>query len=430
MDLEDYGKKNGVRFFLISYSDLNGVNRSKLVPHSAIAGMQENGAGFAGFASYLDLTPADPDLFAIPDSSSVIQLPWNKEVAWVAADLHMNGKPLAQAPRNVLKRVRERSDQKGVACKTGVECEFMLLDPETLEVADHSDTLGKPCYDQEALMRRYDLISRICTYMEELGWGPYQNDHEDGNGQFEMNWEFTECLQTADRHAFFKFMVRSLTEEAGLKATFMPKPKSTLTGNGSHVHVSLWNDKGANLFEDPAGELGLSETAYHFLGGILNHASALSAITNPTVNSYRRLHGATTRSGATWAPNTISYSGNNRTHMIRIPDTDRIELRSPDGSVNPYLLPAAIMAVGLDGIESNLDAGERKETNSYTEKDQSLQKLPATLHESLMNLRDSAVLRDYLGDSLVDSFCSIKMLEWDEYVASVSPWETERYFGI
>ncbi len=185
-------------------------------------------------------------------------------------------------------------------------------------------------------MRRYDVIAEICDCMIALGWQPYQNDHEDANGQFEMNWEYDSVLKTADRHAFFKYMVKSIAEKHGLRATFMPKPFSHLTGNGCHAHLSLWSSKtGKNLFEDTNGELGLSALAYNFLGGLMHAAEGLAAITNPTVNSYKRLNAPATLSGATWSPNTVSYAGNNRTHMIRIPDSGRFELRLADGADEP-----------------------------------------------------------------------------------------------
>ena len=330
-------KERGIRYFLISYTDLFGVQRAKLVPAAAIDAMCEDGAGFAGFATWLDMTPADPDLFAKPDPSSLIQLPWKPEVGWLAADLFMNGAPVEQAPRVLLKRLIADAAKDGLAMKTGVECEFFLIAPDGSAPADLADRQMKPCYDQSALMRRYDIIAEICDAMLALGWQPYQNDHEDANGQFEMNWAYDDALVTADRHAFFKYMARSIAEKHGMRATFMPKPFADLTGSGCHAHVSLWRD-GRNVFADEAGELGISTEGYHFIGGLIHSAEALAALTNPTVNSYKRINAPRTTSGATWAPNTISYTGNNRTHMIRIPDAGRFELRLADGAANPYLL--------------------------------------------------------------------------------------------
>jgi len=288
LDLAAFAKDKGIKYFMISYTDLFSGQRAKLVPAQAIAGMQEDGAGFAGFATWLDMTPAHPDLFAVPDASSVIQLPWKKDVAWVAADCMMEGELVAQAPRNVLKKLVKQAEAEGKRVKTGVEAEFFLITADGSKISDEYDTAEKPCYDQQAVMRRYDVIAEICDYMLELGWGAYQNDHEDANGQFEMNWEFDDALKTADKHSFFKFMVKSVAEKHGLRATFMPKPFKGLTGNGCHCHISVWsNDGRTNVFADREAEFGLSAEGRHFLGGIMKHASSLAAITNPTVNSHQ-----------------------------------------------------------------------------------------------------------------------------------------------
>ena len=353
IDLAKEAKERGIEYFLISFTDLFGVMRAKLVPASAIGDMAKEGAGFAGFATWLDMSPADSDMFAVPDPESLIQLPWKPEVGWLAADLWMDGQEVAQAPRNTLRRLLAEAEGKGWHMKTGVECEYHIINPDGTAIADERDTQSKPCYDVSALMRRYDVITEICDCMQQLGWGPYQNDHEDSNGQFEMNWEYDDALKTADRHAFFKYMVKTIAEKHGLRATFMPKPFAHLTGNGCHFHVSVWDQGGrANLFHDDEGELGISKLGYNFLGGIMHHALALCAITNPTVNSYKRINAPRTASGATWSPNTVSYGGNNRTHMVRIPDSGRFELRLADGAANPYLYPAAVLAAGMDGIEN------------------------------------------------------------------------------
>src|SRR4051812_24759920 len=314
--LSKLAAEKGIRYFLVSFSDLRGVQRAKLVPAAAIDRIAAEGAGFAGFAAWLDMTPADPDVLAMADPRTVIQLPWKPEVAWVAGDLVMNGKPVEQSPRRVLARQIQSAAELGYVVRTGVECEFFVLSRDGNAIGDVADQQAKPCYDQQSLMRRYELIAKICDCMLSLGWEPYQNDHEDANGQFEMNWSYADALVTADRHAFFKYMVKTLAEAEGLRATFMPKPFPNLSGNGCHVHVSLWDIvKNENLFRDRNGELGLSRAAYQFLAGVLHHAEALCAITNPTVNSFKRINGAPTLSGSTWSPNTISYSGNNRTHM-------------------------------------------------------------------------------------------------------------------
>ena len=425
IDLAAVAKKQGIKYFLISYTDLFGNQRAKLAPASAIAGMQKSGAGFAGFATWLDMTPADPDLFAKPDPESLIQLPWKPEVGWLAADLWMNGEPVAASPRNALKRQIALAAEQGLQMKTGVECEYFLISPDGAGIADAADTQAKPCYDQQALMRRYDVITEICDAMLTLGWKPYQNDHEDANGQFEMNWEYDDALVTADRHAFFKYMVKSIAEKHGLRATFMPKPFVHLTGNGCHMHVSLW--KGAvNAFEEPGAASGLSATALHFIGGIIQSADALAAFLNPTVNSYKRINAPRTLSGATWAPNSVTWTGNNRTHMIRVPDGDRFELRLADGAVNPYLMPAAVLAAGLHGIAHAADPGPRLDINMYTEghKVADAKKLPLNLLDALRALEGSTTLQGALG-ALVPAYVKLKTAEWNDFARHLTQWERD-----
>jgi len=427
-NLARVAKDKGIKYFLISFVDLFGVLRSKLVPARAIGDMQKGGAGFAGFAAWLDMTPAHPDMFSIPDPTSLIQLPWKPEVAWLAGDLWMDGKEVEASPRVALKRQMARAEKKGYYMKTGVECEYFLITPDGLAISDANDTQEKPCYDQSALMRRYDVISEICDAMIELGWNPYQNDHEDANGQFEMNWEFDDALVTADRHVFFKYMVKAIAEKHGLRATFMPKPFANLTGNGCHAHVSVWDKTGKkNLFHSARDSLGLSKLAYHFLGGILHNADALAAVFNPTVNSYKRIDAQVTLSGATWSPNAITYGGNNRTHMVRIPDKGRFELRLMDGAANPYLLQAGVLAAGLDGVGSQRDPGKPLDVNMYTEghKLRSVRRLPSNLLDAIRTFEKSKVLRAGLGEELVSSYAKLKHLEWRSYAAAISPWERD-----
>jgi len=431
-NLAQIAKTKKIKYFLISFVDLFGVLRSKLVPARAIAEMQESGAGFAGFATWLDMTPADTDMFAIPDPDSLIQLPWNKEVGWLASDLWMGDKPVNASPRIMLKNQIKNLSRKYLKMKSGVECEYFLILPDGSGIADARDTQSKPCYDQSALMRRYDLIKEICDSMIELGWGPYQNDHEDANGQFEMNWDYSDSLVTADRHVFFKFMVKTLAEKHGLRATFMPKPFENLTGNGCHAHISLWSAK-TNKFLDTGNRYGLSKLAYNFLGGIMQNAESLSAFFNPTINSYRRINAPPTKSGSSWSPSSISYSGNNRTHMIRIPDPGRFELRLMDGSVNPYMLQAGIIAAGLYGLNMKIDPGEPLSCNMYTDYKNypDLAKLPDDLEESLEKLNANKILRESFGDEVINSYIKLKKeeiknffrLETFDKKSSVTQWE-------
>lgn len=417
-------KAKNIRYFLISFVDLFGTMRAKIVPASAIDEVAEAGAGFAGFATWFDITPADPDVLVVPEIDTIIQLPWKPEVAWVTGDLSMGGKPLEQNPRQILKRVLAAAEHLDL--KTGVECEYFLIAPDGADISDTADRQSKPCYDQQALMRRYDVVAEICDAMVALGWKPYQNDHEDANGQFEMNWQYDSALRTADKHAFFKYMVKSIAEKHGLRATFMPKPFASLTGNGCHMHVSLWK-AGKNIFADPKGELGCSSVAYHFIGGLMHSADALCAITNPTVNSYKRINAPPTLSGATWSPNTVTFAGNNRTHMIRIPDAGRFELRLPDGAANPYLLPAAVLAAGFDGVKTKRHPGERLDINMYTEghKAKRAKKLPLNLLDAIRALEQSSLFKQAFGQAPLASYVKLRTADWNAYASHLTEWERQ-----
>ena len=441
-DLAKFAEQNNIKYFMISFTDLFGGQRAKLVPARAIADMQEDGAGFAGFATWLDLTPAHPDMLAVPDPEAVIILPWNKEIAWVPGNCVMEGEDVAQAPRNVLRRLIAEAAEEGMHVKTGIEAEFFLLTPAGDQISDEYDTAAKPCYDQQAFMRRLDVIREISDHMLELGWNPYQNDHEDANGQWEMNWDFDDALTTADKHSFFKFMTKCVAEKHGYRATFMPKPVEGLTGNGCHAHISVWDAPGkaskTNVFAMEANdssqtaELGLSEKGRHFLGGIMKHASALAAITNPTVNSYKRINAPRTMSGATWAPNTVTWTGNNRTHMVRVPGPGRVELRLPDGAVNPYLLQAVIIAAGLSGVRSQADPGKRYDIDMYAEghKVRGAPKLPLNMLDAMRAYNRDKELKAAMGEEFSNAYLKMKQQEWDDFTSYFSQWEKDNTLDI
>lgn len=415
--LSDYGRDNDVRYYQFSFVDLFGTQRSKLVPAMRADEMAEGGAGFAGFATHLKQFPEDGDLLAKPDLQSLRVLPWNPEVGWLSCDLYFRDDELSHGPRNVLRRsLRALRDEFGFVLKTGVECEFFLLDAKKRELADFHDTQAKPCYDAHALMRQYDLITSIADAMD----GTYQCDHEDANGQFEINWDFADALTTADRVVFFKYLTRSIAEGHGLRASFMPKPFANLTGNGCHMHISLHdaNDDNEKNVMSGTGVHGLSDVALRFLSGILREAPALAAIANPTINSYKRLHASTTTSGATWSPDTVTFGGNDRTVMCRIPDSRRIELRIADMAANPYLFPAAVAAAGLAGLRQDPDLT------------QTGHKLPRSLRDALDRLDASSVLRSGLGDDIVDAYIYLKRRHCDDFDAHLSQWELDNYLDV
>ncbi len=423
----------GIKFFLVSYTDLLGGTRAKLVPASKIAAVEQEGAFFCSFASNLGLGPDAPEIAAIPDPQSLIQLPWEPTVGWVASDVYFGGKPFSAAPRMILNRTLAQCTALGYTYKAGVEAEFFLLEKTErgFRVADARDTAARPCYDQLNLMRQFDLISTLVDYMEQLGWEPYQCDHEDANGQFELNWTFSDARTTGDRHVFFKYMVKTLAEQRGLTATFMPKPFSQITGNGGHVHNSLWQGD-INCFAQGADAGGLSPLGYRFLGGILAHARGLAALLAPTVNSYRRIGASSTASGSTWSPRYVSYGGNNRTHMLRIPDTGRVECRLVDGSATLYLALAGLLAAGLDGIERQLSPGDRIDENLFTRAAEypNLQTLPASLAEALGSLQQDELLLATLSDLGAKTFLEMKYGEWDSFCAQVTDWELDQYMDV
>jgi glutamine synthetase len=436
--------KRGIEFVFAQFVDMYARPSAKLVPirsRDDFDGLLTDGAGFAGFAAgEIGQFPSDPDIAAIPDLSSYTPVPWQENLARFACDVTVEGEEWPYDPRTILRRMLAKAQTKGFDFRMGMELEYFLVEQQedgSIRIADAYDTLEKPCYDMLGLTRRYDFLTTVSRYCNELEWGNYANDHEDANGQFEQNFTFTNALASCDRAIFFRYMVHALAEKHGMIATFMPKPFSHLTGNGCHFHMSLWDGE-TNLFldeADPRG-LGLSETAYHFIGGLKKHARATSALTAPTVNSYKRLKVGTTTSGATWSPVWISYGYNNRTQMLRIPGPGRIEDRTIDGSCNPYLAATAVLAAGLDGIEHGLDAGEPNSGNLYSFpydelKSRGLETLPTNLLEATQELERDDVLREALGrardEDYVDYFIGVKRDEWSRYHEQVTPWEVREY---
>lgn len=447
VDLSIIARERGIEFFLVAFVDLKGALRSKMVPATAIAQVQKAGAGFAPFAAWFDYGPDAPDLIVIPEPSSLFQVPFQPELAIVFGDCFIGGEPVAQAPRQILKAQIKKATDKGYVFKTGVEPEFFLLSNagEDLAVSDPKDTGTKPCYDAQALMRRYAFLKDVSNTLNANNFGVYQADHEDANGQFEINWNYQDCQTTADQHVFFKWAVKTLAEMHGFRATFMPRPFANLAGNGCHVHCSLWSGT-KNLFQIPADAKPIEEGAislsngemsnemHYFLGGIIAKAASLCAITNPTVNSYKRLNGATTTSGATWSPNRISWSGNNRTHMVRVPDSDRFEFRLADGAVNPYLLQAAVLAAGLWGIDSKADPSKcyfKPTVNMYEIPDgdvrlKEVAGLPLNLLDALRAFEADGVAMGLLNPEFARAFLKLKRAEWTDHQRFLTKFELEQ----
>lgn len=410
--------EQGIRFYLVAFTDLDGVLRAKLVPASAIGDVEESGAGFAGFAARFDLTPADADIIARPDPSSMFRLPWKPDVAWVPADLYMNDAPFEQSPRHVLKCLIQKAADRGFEMRTGVEPEFFLIQTQGLNVMDGADRQPKPCYDQMTIMRNYDVVRTICDASEQLGWEPYQCDHEDANGQYELNWKYASALVTADRHTFFKFMVRSIAEQHGMRATFMPKPFERLTGSGCHAHVSFWRGE-RNLFLENGARYGVSDLCHGYVDALLNLTPESAAITNPSVNSYKRLNARETASGATWSPTELNWGGNDRTQMVRVPAPGRIEYRLGDGSANPYLLQAALLIGQLE----NSGRTDAPASNGGTPHAPPRRPLARNLLDAVRAFERSDIMRSHFGAAFVEAYVKLRYQEWERFHASLSEWE-------
>jgi glutamine synthetase len=439
--------KDGIEFFFAQFVDMHAKPSAKLVPMSNWEGLIGEGAGFAGFAAGpIGQSPASPDMMAIPDMRSYTPVPFKPGLARFACDITVEGQEWPYCPRTILRHQLARAKELGYSFKVGMELEFFLLREKAdggIELADHLDNLDQPCYDMKGLTRQYEFLSTLSTYVNQLGWGSYANDHEDANGQFESNFEFADALETADRAIFFRYMVHAMAQERGLLATFMPKPFGHLTGNGGHFHMSLWDEAGErDLFEDDSDKsgLGLSPLGHHFIGGLKKHAKAYIAITAPTVNSYKRLTttAGTPTSGATWSPIFITHGRNNRTQMLRVPG-GHVEDRTVDGSCNPYLAMTAVLAAGLDGIETQADPGQVNEENLYTLSptelaSRGIELLPANLLEATHHLKHSQVMRKAFGNTgsedYTDYYITTKHEEWAAYHEQVTPWEINRYLTL
>jgi glutamine synthetase len=446
-DVRRIVRERKIEFLFAQYVDMHGKPSAKLVPAHHLDDLLSEGAGFAGFAAGdIGQGPHDPDMVAMPDPTTLTILPWRPNVGRFACNVTVEGEEWPYCPRTILRRALARAAEQGYGeLKIGAELEYFLVrrtDGGGIAVADELDTLDLPCYDMRALTRNFDFVSEVSKAVTAMGWDNYATDHEDANGQFEQNFQYTDALTTCDRAVFFRYMVESLAQQRGLIATFMPKPFAHLTGNGAHFHISLWKD-GENLFEreaaqDPRG-LGLSELAYNFIGGLKANAKAYIAVTAPTVNSYKRLVVGAPTSGATWAPAYISYGYNNRTQMLRVPAPGRIEDRTVDGSCNPYLAATAMLAAGLDGVRRELDPGDPNSANLYTldpadREAQGIELLPGNLLDATRELERNDVLREALGQArgrdYVDYFVEVKRREWQAAHEQITKWELDRYLQL
>ena len=426
-----------IEYVLAQFVDIHGSAKAKAVPIDHLDMVLGDGAGFAGFALWgFGMGPHGPDYMAVGELGTLKALPWMPGYARIVCNGTVKGSPWPYCSRVVLKRQLDKLAAQGMTLYTGIEPEFMLLTRDAngkLKPFDDTDTLDKPCYDYKGLSRASGFLGEVTSALRSAGVDVYQIDHEDANGQFEVNYTYADAMTSADNFVLVKMAVSEVARKHGMIGTFMPKPFSNRTGSGAHFHISMGSAASKNLFhdaKDPQG-LQLSEMAYFFLGGILKHARALSAICAPTVNSYKRLVVGRALSGATWAPAYIAYGDNNRTGCVRIPG-GRLEMRLPDAGCNPYLVTAAIIAAGMDGVAKRIHPGKPNNTNLYEAspaqlKQLGIEVLPQNLLEAVTALEQDEVVQDGLGAELAAEFISLKKMEWVEYSRHVSDWETSRY---
>ena len=435
-DATSYLDAQGVKYVLAQFVDIHGTAKAKAVPVAHLPSVLGDGAGFAGFAICgVGIEPHGPDFMAVGELGTLSLVPWQPGMARIVCDGHVHGEPWAFDSRVTLKKQIERLTARGWTLNTGLEPEFSLLRRSVtgaIEPCDASDTLAKPCYDYKGLSRTRAYLEKLTESLRAVGIDVYQIDHEDANGQFEINYTYTDCLTSCDHYVFFKMAASEIANDMGMVCSFMPKPFAHLPGNGMHMHASIADAAGANLFEDKSDSQGLnlSTMAYHFLGGLLAHAPALTALACPTVNSYKRLVVGRSLTGATWAPAYISYGDNNRSTMVRIPK-GRLELRLPDGSCNPYLATAAVIAAGLDGIERQLHPGPAHNENLYDLtpaqlRERGIAVLPQNLDRALDALEADRLIVEALGPVACE-FIRLKRMEWVEYMRHVSDWEIKSY---
>lgn len=446
-EIKDSLKQKGVEYCIGAYVDIHGVPKGKVVPIDHLEHMAAGSERYTGYAlDGLGQLPNEDELTSVPDLDRIIQLPWESKVAWMPADNHFQGKPYALNTRVALKNVLEQAKTMGLGFNLGIECEIYLLRREedgSLSVPEKDNKLVKPCYDLRGFMDQFGWLDKMSRTINDLGWDLYSLDHEDGNSQFEFDFNYADALTTCDRFIFFRFMAKHYAHEQGLVATAMPKPFASKTGTGAHFNMSLYDiNSGENLFkrhpqtgDDPWG-LGISEMGYHFIGGLLKHGRALCAAFAPTVNSYKRLVRQGAMSYFSWAPVFNSWGSNNRTNAVRVPaGGGRCESRNADGAVNPYLAATLALAAGLEGIREKIDPRAPNEDNLYAigeeeRRARGIDFLPQNLLEAVQAFDDDPFVEATLGKALKDEFVKYKLQEWNAYHLHVSQWEIDQYSTI
>lgn len=428
-------EEEDVEFIRLQFTDLFGNLKNVAITASQLEKALDNKCMFDGSAIDGFVRIEESDMFLYPDYSTMEIFPWRPQqgkVARLICDVHYpNGEPFGGDPRHVLKRAIAEAKKLGYTFQVGPECEFFLFDTDedtmpttnTREQAGYFD-IGPLDFGENA---RRDMVMTL----EDMGFEVEASHHEIAPAQHEIDFKYDEALKTADNIMTFKLAVRTIAKRHGLHATFMPKPKSDVNGSGMHINMSLHKD-GVNIFEDKNDPLGLSKEAYYFIGGIMKHVRGMAAITNPLVNSYKRLVPGFE------APVYIAWSATNRSPLIRIPtayaDSARIELRSPDSAANPYLTLAVCLMAGLDGIKNKIEPPAPVDTNVFTLSDEEREKLgikrlPENLKEALDELKADKFICDVLGEHILKMYLEAKNAEWNQYKVRVSEWEVQEYLN-
>ncbi|ODR83354.1 type I glutamate--ammonia ligase [Haladaptatus sp. W1] len=423
-----------VDFVRLQFTDITGTVKNVSIPAHQVEKAFEEGIWFDGSSIEGFVRIQESDMRLEPDPSTFAVLPWRSNGDSASARLicdvvNTDGTPFDGGPRQVLKRVLARAEEMGYTVSIGPEPEFFLFEKDEEGNATTIPHDSGGYFDLAPKDMASDVRREIIFTLEEMGFEIEASHHEVADGQHEINFKYEDALAAADNIATFRAVVRAVAEQNDIHATFMPKPISEINGSGMHSHISLFDEEG-NAFDDPDDEFNLSETAYQFMGGILNHAEAFTAVTNPTVNSYKRLVPGYE------APVYVAWSDTNRSALIRVPDaagaSSRFEIRSPDPSCNPYLSLAAVISAGLDGIENDADPGKpvREDIYEFTDEkreEYGITTLPGSLDEAVDALEEDDVIREGLGEHVVEKFIEAKRADYADYRVFVSNWEKEKY---
>lgn len=426
-------EEHNVKFIRLQFSDIFGVLKNVAITTKQLGKALDGELMFDGSSIEGFVRIEESDMYLRPNLDSWTIFPWRPmqgAVARLICDVYNpDGTPFAGDPRHILKKTLKDAEELGYTLNVGPEAEFFLFNMDeqgrpTLETNDKAGYFDLAPVDHGGDARR-DMVLTL----EDMGFEVEASHHEVAYGQHEIGFKYADALTTADNIQTFKLVVRTIAQRHGVHATFMPKPIFGINGSGMHANMSLFKD-GKNAFYDPEGELQLSQDAYYYIGGLIKHAKAIAAVTNPTVNSYKRLVPGYE------APIYVAWSGKNRSPLIRIPAkrgvSTRVEMRNPDPSCNPYLALAVMLKAGLDGIKNKITPPKEVNCNIYKmtleeKKELGIESLPGNLSEALKELEQDEVVKEALGEHIYDRFMEAKKHEWNEYITKVTPWEVENY---